>query len=99
MLHSLPCGAVILLILENTVQSIGSCNLAEFAKYRYSCIELKYRYSCIEILLITTCGYVFLSKCYPMCFIHCSALLSTAEKALYKFYITLHYKSMVHNIK
>ncbi len=26
---------------------------------------------------------------YPMCFIHCSALLSTAEKALYKFEITL----------
>ncbi len=38
------------------------------------------------------CGYVFLSKCYPMCFIHSSAFLSTAEKALYNFYITLHYK-------
>ncbi len=29
---------------------------------------------------------------FPMCFIHCSALLSTAEKTLYKFDITLHYK-------
>ncbi len=37
------------------------------------------------------CGYVFLSKFYPMCFIHCSALLNTAEKALYKFDITLQF--------
>ncbi len=27
-----------------------------------------------------------------MCFIHCSALLSIAEKALHKFHITLHYR-------
>ncbi len=33
-----------------------------------------------------------LSRFYPMSFIHCSALLSTAEKALYKFYIILHYE-------
>ncbi len=40
------------------------------------------------------CGYVFLSKFYPMCFIHCSSLLSTVEKALYKFVITLHYNTL-----
>ncbi len=46
---------------------------------------------CWQVLLIKCngCGYVFLSKFYP---IHCSALLSTAEKAQNKFYITLHYK-------
>ncbi len=50
---------------------------------------------CWQVLLIKCdgCGYVFLFKFYPMCFIHCSALLtlSTAKKALYKCAITLHY--------
>ncbi len=48
---------------------------------------------CWQVLLIKCdgCGYVFLSKFYPMCFIHCSALLSTAEKVLYQFDFTLHY--------
>ncbi len=30
---------------------------------------------------------MFLPKCYPLCFIHYSALLSTVESALYKFCI------------
>ncbi len=33
----------------------------------------------------------FLSKFYPVFFGCCSAILSTAEKALYKFDITLHF--------
>ncbi len=45
---------------------------------------------CWQVLLIKCdgCGYVFFPQFYPI-FIHCSALLTTAEQVIYKFYITL----------
>ncbi len=39
-----------------------------------------------------------LSIFYPLCVIHCSAPLSTAEKALHQFDITLHYMQFAHVI-
>ncbi len=55
---------------------------------------------CWQVLLIKCdgCGYIFLSKFYPMYFIRCSVLLRTAEKVVYKFDITLHYQDFGHGI-
>ncbi len=73
-------------VVHSTASTI--CDKAELVSLT---LYLSFKYSSYsrELLLIKCddCGYVFLSKFYPMFFFHCSALLSTGEKALHKFEI------------
>ncbi len=82
--------------LCNTVTTFKICIKTYLFNLAYPNNQLFYQTQnilCWQVLLIKYggCGYVILSKFYPMCFIHCSVLLSTAEKALHKFDIMLHY--------
>ncbi len=88
--------------LWNTVTTFKICIKTYMFNLVYPVNQLFYQTQnilCWQVLLIKYdgCGYwvcVFI-QIYPMCFIHCSVLLSTAEKMLYNFVITLQIKEHI----